>query len=324
MNDAMPLTHARNLEPILIPAAQLSVNDVRSRALQIQQLMTTMMKQGVHYGIIKGCKAPSLYKPGSELLLMMFRIAVDPVVEDLSDDEHIRYRVRCRGLALDGSVIGVGVGECSTAEEKYAYRRAVCDEEFEAADPMRQRVKWAKENNGKAYSVKQVRMNPADLANTVLKMAKKRAQVDMCLTALGASDIFSQDLEELSEEIREHVADADTHEPIKQPARKAVPEAAEPEPVKQATTATTAKPDADDNLALKVTGVIEFVKEQPGKNETRTWVRYGIKINGEWFNTFDSAIGGAAKDAKATQKPQMVRYRTAERGHEIISMEAAQ
>ena len=39
--------------------------------------------------------------------------------------------------------------------------------------------------------------NPADYYNTVLKMAKKRAHVDAMLTATAASDIFTQDLEDL-------------------------------------------------------------------------------------------------------------------------------
>lgn len=321
MNDAMPLTHARNLEPIIIPATQLSVKDIQNRALQIQQLMATMMKPGVHYGVVPGCKSPSLYKPGSELLLMMFRIAVDPKVEDLSDAEHIRYRVLCRGLALDGTLVGIGVGECSTAEEKYSYRRAVCEEEFAAADPVRQRVKWGKDKNGKTYSVNQVRMNPSDLANTVLKMAKKRAQVDMCLTALGASDIFSQDMEELAEEVREHMTDGEEpHEPIKTPARKSTP----PTAAGPSQPAADAAPKADDDLSLKVTGVIEFVKDNHGVTDGRKWTKYGIKVNGEWFNTLDGRIGGAAKDAKATRKPQVIAYQTTQYGKDIVSMEPAQ
>ena len=43
--------------------------------------------------------------------------------------------------------------------------------------------------------------NPADHYNTVLKMAKKRALVDAVLTSTAASDIFTQDLEEISASI---------------------------------------------------------------------------------------------------------------------------
>ena len=43
--------------------------------------------------------------------------------------------------------------------------------------------------------------NPADYYNTVLKMAKKRAHVDAVLTATAASDIFTQDIEDMPEVI---------------------------------------------------------------------------------------------------------------------------
>ena len=40
----------------------------------------------------------------------------------------------------------------------------------------------------------------ADVYNTVLKMAKKRALVDATLTATAASDIFTQDVEDFGPE----------------------------------------------------------------------------------------------------------------------------
>jgi hypothetical protein len=46
----------------------------------------------------------------------------------------------------------------------------------------------------------QIRTEPADLANTILKMAKKRALIDAVLTATAASDIFTQDIEDLPPE----------------------------------------------------------------------------------------------------------------------------
>ena len=60
---------------------------------------------------------------------------------------------------------------------------------------------------GSTYQSKQVRTVPDDLGNTVLKMAKKRAQIDMTLTALGVSDLFNQDIEDLPPELRQGAAD---------------------------------------------------------------------------------------------------------------------
>jgi hypothetical protein len=63
-------------------------------------------------------------------------------------------------------------------------------------------AKW----NGKVEQKQQVRTNPADVANTILKMAKKRGLVDAILTVTAASDIFTQDIEDLPDEVREEVA----------------------------------------------------------------------------------------------------------------------
>jgi hypothetical protein len=159
------------------------------------------MKSDVHYGVIPGTDKPTLYKPGAEIILSMFRIAVDPTIEDLSTEEHIRYRVQCKGTHMPtGGHIGTGVGEASTKEEKYAWRKAVCTEEFQETPEHRRRIKW-KSWNGNTERIEQVRMNPADLANTILKMAKKRALIDLTLTATAASDAFTQDMEELKDVI---------------------------------------------------------------------------------------------------------------------------
>lgn len=177
----------------------------------VQEIMAAVMKEGVHYGKIPGTPEsapPSLFKPGSEVLLSAFKISVEPEVTATRDGNHITYEVHCVGRHIaTGLVIGVGVGEASTAEEKYSWRAAVCREEFEATPVDKRRTKWNKGKRGyqgepdkPAWSVDQVRTNPADLANTVLKMAKKRAQIDLCLTGLAASDIFTQDLEDLPAE----------------------------------------------------------------------------------------------------------------------------
>lgn len=190
--------------------ALMSASDLRQQVNRVQEVMQAVMKEGEHYGVIPGMKQRdgekpkrTLFKSGSEILLTTFHIAVEPEVEDLSDGNHIRYRVRCVGRhQQSGIVVGTGIGEASSAEEKYCWRRAICDEEFEDTDSERRRFKYSSWN-GKTTKQKQVRTNPADLANTILKMAKKRAQIDLTLTATAASDIFSQDIEDLPPELRD-------------------------------------------------------------------------------------------------------------------------
>ena len=195
------------------PAPIVSVQETLQNMRVVQQVMQTVMKKDTHYGVIPGCKQPSLYKAGSEALLSTFHIAVEPVVEEfISRDARgrvteIRYRVKCIGRHIGtGREVGYGVGECSTGEDKYAWRRAVCLEEYDATDETDRRIKWSK-YQGKVQKTEQVRVASADVANTVLKMAKKRAQIDLTLTALGCSDIFAQDLEDLDEALRDQFVD---------------------------------------------------------------------------------------------------------------------
>lgn len=204
------------------------VNDART----IQEVMNSVMKDKIHYGLIPGCgDKPTLFKPGAEKILSTFKIAVDPIVEDLSTDKVVRYRVNARGLHMgSGNFVGAGVGECSSAEEKYAWKKSSTPEEWEATSEGDRREKHCKGYDGPNYTIKQIRQNPADIANTVLKMAKKRAQIDLCLTATAASDCFAQDLEDLPEGVREGVAEGESA-PLTKP--KAKPAAEKPKSTHQ-------------------------------------------------------------------------------------------
>lgn len=190
-------------KPLVIKEEPLSVKEVKARINHIQEIMQFVMKKDVHYGTIPGTPKPTLYKPGAEKLLSTFFISDDDIfIDDLSTHDHIRYRVTIKGRRMkDGSLLGSGVGECSSEEEKYQWRKAICTEEFNEAQEDRRREVW-KRGRDSNYKQKQVRTNPADQANTVLKMAKKRAKVDLCLSVLACSDIFEQDLEDMPEELR--------------------------------------------------------------------------------------------------------------------------
>lgn len=195
---------------VAVQEKPLSALDIRSQVNTIQHVLKEVMIDGTHYGVIPGTKTPSLYKPGAEKIMATFRLSADPDVLDLSDGDQIRYQVKVRLMSVSGVFVGAGIGECSSNEEKYKWRKAVCVEEFEDTTPERKREKWSKGwNNEPAYKVQQIRTEPADLANTILKMAKKRALVDAVLTATAASDIFTQDIEDLPPEYvdgEEHAA----------------------------------------------------------------------------------------------------------------------
>ena len=181
---------------------QFSAVEIRQRVNLVQEVMRSIMKEDTHYGVIPGTKKPSLYKPGAEVLCVTFRIADKYEVEDLTVDGMARYRVRCIGVhQITGVVLGEGMGECSSHEEKYKWRGAICAEEYGVTPENLRRLKFSKWQN-KVEKKQQIRTESADQANTILKMACKRAKIAMTLNVTGASDIFTQDIEDLPEEYR--------------------------------------------------------------------------------------------------------------------------
>ena len=202
--------------------APLTVQQVLTHVALIQQIMSAAMKEGEHFGRIPGCgDTPVLLKPGAEKLCLLFRLAPAYDVEERQLERgHREYRVTTTLTSITSQVlIGQGVGACTTLENKYRFRAGPA----EITDRAVPRAYWeirqddpAKAQEligGKGFTVKKVdgqgwmvarggekveNDNPADHYNTVLKMAKKRALVDAVLTTTAASDIFTQDLEELN------------------------------------------------------------------------------------------------------------------------------
>jgi hypothetical protein len=186
----------------------------------IQEVMKSVMHLGEHYGKIPGCgDKPTLLKPGAEKLCTTFRLAPSYVItEKIIPNGHREYQVVCTLTHIPtGAIFGQGVGSASTMESKYRYRKAErvcpmcgkeaiikgkeeygggficfakkggCGAKFKADDPaIKDQVVGKTEYE-----------DPADYYNTILKMAKKRAHVDATLTCTAASDIFTQDVEDL-------------------------------------------------------------------------------------------------------------------------------
>lgn len=212
------------LQVINIEDYAMTAETIQKQVNTIQNVMHQVMKQGDHYGVIPGCGTkPTLLKPGAEKLSVTFRLApsYDIRKTDLPGG-HREYEVVCTLTHMSsGIVVGQGVGSCSTMEGKYRFRNA----EPEITETPVPKKYWdLKKGNrlaeaqeligGKGFVPKKTEMgwmiakltgdrvehdNPADYYNTVLKMSKKRAHVDAVLTATAASDIFTQDIEDMTE-----------------------------------------------------------------------------------------------------------------------------
>ena len=149
---------------------------VRDQVNQIQALMSNTLHEGQHYGKVPGCgQKPTLLLPGAEKIALMFGWSYDTEMHERDlDGGHREYTVMVSLTDRNtGQLVGTGVGLCSTMESKYRYRKD-------------RRTGGRQENP-----------DIADVYNTVLKMAKKRAFVDAVKSTAAASDIFTQDIEDM-------------------------------------------------------------------------------------------------------------------------------
>jgi len=151
------------------------VSATMQKIAQFQAVVQKTLKKGHDYGVIPGTgNKPTLLKPGAEKILMLMGLTSEyDVIEKVQDYEggFFAFTVKCT-LSRGETKVTEGVGHANTRERRYT--------------------------SGK-------QQDPYTLANTVLKMGKKRAQIDAVLTVASLSEIFTQDLED--------------HEDIPQPAR---------------------------------------------------------------------------------------------------------
>jgi len=180
----------------LPPLQPMSVKDLVTRIQQIQQIMNAVMKPMIHYGVIPGTQKPSLWRPGGEILAVTFKLSLRPQIELLVEGGEVGYRVATPTYDAHENLLTIGWGECWTNEEKFAWRAAVCPEEWEETDPGQRRKKWKLDDDGDPFTILQIRQNPSDQRNAVLKRGCKRSYLDGVIKALAASDIFDQQLEE--------------------------------------------------------------------------------------------------------------------------------
>lgn len=207
----------------------LSLEDIRTNTKEIKRLLQGVMRKGVDYGTTPGCgPKPALFKAGSEKIMMMFRLGAFPKhtwTHPEHDPEAIEIVVETKLVHQPtGTELGVGLGSASSNEEKYKWK-SCSEKEWEATPEERRRIKHYMKRNGKKepqeVKVHQVRTNPADVNNTLLKMAYKRSKIDAVLTCTAASDIFTQDLVDEKDDEGQPIIQQE--EPLKKPEAKGAP-----------------------------------------------------------------------------------------------------
>ncbi len=190
---------------------------------QFQIIVMQNMIKDQDYGVIPGTgNKPTLLKPGAEKIAKLLGLSDQYIIVDRQEDwdrPFFRYLVKCQLISVrTQQIISEGLGECNSMESKYRYRDAKrkcpdcgteaiikgkeeygggwlcyknkggCGSKFLDNDPKIIDQEVGKVENDDIYSI----------VNTLLKMAKKRALVDASLSAGRLSNIFTQDIEDLT------------------------------------------------------------------------------------------------------------------------------
>lgn len=191
---------------VKIEESAMTLDEVVAQVTLIQKIMKTVMKEEEHYGVIPGTTKPTLYKPGAEKLCLTFRLEPDyEIIREIREKDFIAYTVKC----LLHPMRVTGIGSCNSRETKYRYHsqntgRPVPKEYWENRDSaLLGGPQYSTRKKDKQWLIyEQVENeNPWDLDNTLVKMACKRALVAATLNATAASDIFTQDIEDLPKDV---------------------------------------------------------------------------------------------------------------------------
>jgi len=162
---------------------ELTPEELVSQAQRIMEIKEKVMREGVHYGIIPGCKKPSLLKPGAEKLCAAFRL--EPEFETTSKEDPNR---NITWEKWDHT----GKKKIKGTTQGYAEYDSSCTLIHIPTGEI-----WARNVSGccNSFEAKYRTVNPYDIKNTLEKMAEKRALVAAVLIGTAASDQFTQDIE---------------------------------------------------------------------------------------------------------------------------------
>jgi hypothetical protein len=254
--------------------SEWSVQQVLQQRKKVMELMTSAMKENVHFGKIPGADKPTLLQPGAQMLASTFRLGdreLEFVDRELPNN-HREFMFRKEFYSISsGQVLTEARGMCSTMESNYRYTpvkkgeevgpvpKAYWDAPKEPAEIRRNILIETYGPEGKLGPKKTEtgwvimrfigtgdREENPDIANeynTVLSMADKRCYVRGVIKALGVGDLFTHDLEDTTE--LEPTGDGAKKQDQKDQEKKPEPEKKptqekKPDPEKKPPAATTA------------------------------------------------------------------------------------
>lgn len=207
---------------VLIEDVGSALEIAKQHRTALEACSKEILERDRDYGVIPGTgNKPTLLKPGAEKLCSFFRLTPRFVLIDKELDWErgvFYFQYQCELYTRDGVLIATGNGSCNSHESKYRWRKAerkcpTCGAEAiikGKAEYGGGWLCWAKKggcgakfgDNAPEIVNQEVgrvpNPDPADQVNTIDKMAQKRALIAAVLIGLGASEFYTQDIEDMT------------------------------------------------------------------------------------------------------------------------------
>jgi len=213
----------------------VSVDQLQAHYAELMRIRDSMMKSQVHFGVIPKCgDKPTLLQPGAQLLAQIYGLTHEFAVDSRCEATgHYLYTVTCKMIRRDTrEYVGCGQGSCSTQEKRF----------------------WGKAG--------------PEVSNNALKMAQKRAYVCAVLYSLAASELYTQDLEDMAGGTQQPTATPQTRAPAQRqaPARQ---------PATRQQPAQNAMSEAQQIVTVTMT-VTDCTLAREGESKGRKWKLWNI------------------------------------------------
>lgn len=167
-----------------MPVTRADLNALIEKKSVLKDFIKSQLVEGIKndFAVVPGTNSKSLLKPGAEKLMLLFglRSEIEKISEILDHNGNFAMFVYKASIyhIRSGAKIAECEASCNSKEKKYATR-----------------PEWKKNASGVSEKT-QVETPMYDILNTLMKMCQKRAIVGGVILATGASDFFTQDLDD--------------------------------------------------------------------------------------------------------------------------------
>lgn len=200
MSETKAITNTQNDKML----SMSSLTDMKAWYNDFVMFSKEILQKDLDYGVIPGVNKPSLYKPGAEKLRFVYGLGVEMNLSDKVEDfdkGYLDYTYKATVKGRNGEVLAECEGNANSYESKWRYSWVAADKNPSKEDAEKLKAekkgRWSKSGNNWVWLEKQENPDVIGLKNTLMKMSQKRAFVGAILIATGASEFFTQDVEDM-------------------------------------------------------------------------------------------------------------------------------